>query len=85
MAGLSELIVVNDQDEFVRDADLACNFQAGPGGRKIADTAADAGSAIEHNSARFQGATAWSFASLIQGCLRRYRRSRDRREKSPLA
>jgi hypothetical protein len=26
-----------------------------------------------------------SFTSLIHGCLRRYRRSRDRREKSPRA
>ncbi len=80
-----EVIVVNNQQEGVEDADLACDLKAGAGGRKIADAAADACTVIERNGATFQRTTALSFASLIHGCHRGYRRSRDRREKSPLA
>jgi hypothetical protein len=73
MARHLDVIGFDHQREVVRNTDSVCYFQAGADQRQIAHPAIDAAVLVEGSAARFQGAMAWKFASLVHGFLRRDR------------
>ncbi len=80
VAGAAEVIVLDDQLEIFRNAELARHFQAGAGGEQVAHAAIDAAGAVEADRARLERAMTGDLAAFfLHDILRDVSRSQPHR------